>query len=410
MGISYSLKYREGENKSSFVGTWFSFFLLYISIYGTVSIYVDNILFRSLKDVVLLIMVAYGLLYCIRKELVHPLLTYVYVSLYVVSLTSLLISRDFLAMIYGVKITLLPIGMLYFGAVLANRLNIKKLLFCIYLLLVSSWLIQYFLGIERLMDLGFVYGVNIKHFYGLLRLPSTVGAPDNYALYIGIIGAWLSNHFNGRGRLILLVITTILVTLSTLRTAILFWIVYLLFIFFKRIKNTTAKGKSLSLSMVCFFSALIIMIAPLFIRTSYASTKSIIERVANWSSNIQPINSAEGIVGNGIGVVGAASRRIADLNINSLDYAVDNQYIAMYQQLGIAGLFFFVMLILMCCVLLKKREATESLAILTATAASCFVTNTIELFPFNILFWTLVGMNLNKGISIPNKERVRHSK
>ncbi|RED37056.1 hypothetical protein [Paenibacillus sp. VMFN-D1] len=371
---------------------FFIFFLFYITIYGTMSIFMANISLRSVKDLVLLIMVFYGFIYSFNHKLLSHLLIFIYGSLYLISLTSILVSHDLLSFIYGVKISLLPMGMIFFGPIIASHFNIKKHLVVIYLLLVTVWLIQYYLGIDRLMEMGFVYGVNIKHFSGQLRLPSTVGAPDNYAMYIALISAAINTKLRGKLRALFLILSTVLVILSTLRTAILFWLVYILVTVILKLVKSSTKMRSFITSIVCFMVSFGIMLLPVFTNTSYASSKSFIDRLTHWFDFVQPLNSVEGIIGRGMGIVGAASRRISDLNINSLDYPVDNQYIALFEQIGLMGICFVFFFMVVSAYLLYKKGSDEGLAILLATSFSCLVTNTLELYPFNVLFWALIGM------------------
>ncbi|MGM1050386.1 MAG: hypothetical protein ACQEXX_30290 [Bacillota bacterium] len=395
MNTPISLDARQGiGHKKDFIVFCFSIFLFYISVYGTLSIYMDNMSLRSIKDLILLLLVVYGVVSCFKRELLNPILLYVYLSLYLITFASVLVSRDVISLLYGIKITLLPMGMLFLGALIAKRLEVKKILLSIYFMLLIAWVLQYYLGVDRLIELGFVYGVNIKHFAGLLRLPSTVGSPDSYAIYIALIGALLNSKFKGKVRILFIIITTVFVVLSTIRTAILFWIVYNVFIIIQGLVKSKRKNQSLLLSMLCFTISIVILIVPKFSTTSYASTSSVADRLSHWFDNLQPLNGIEGFVGRGMGMVGSASRRISDLNLNSLDYAVDSQYLAIYEQIGLLGIAFFVLFLMVCVYLLFRKRAYEGLAILLATLLSCFVTNTMELYPFNVLMWLVIGMSI----------------
>ncbi|MEH7275312.1 hypothetical protein V7125_17005, partial [Neobacillus vireti] len=110
------------------------------------------------------------------------------------------------------------------------------------------------------------------------------------------------------------------------------------------------------------------------------------------------------------GAVGSASLRLADLGYNSADYAVDNQYLAIYQQLGLLGiiayLLFFTVIFFLLLTLSKKisnrnenieyiRSLRLAIGLILATSVSSFFTNIIEVYPFNLFLFVYIGMQLD---------------
>lgn len=63
--------------------------------------------------------------------------------------------------------------------------------------LISVWVLQYVIGIDELVNFGFIYGVNVIHFIGgLPRLPSLIGFPDGYAVLLAFLGFIIEKDTN----------------------------------------------------------------------------------------------------------------------------------------------------------------------------------------------------------------------
>lgn len=112
-----------------------------------------------------------------------------------------------------------------------------------------------------------------------------------------------------------------------------------------------------------------------------------------------------GMIGNGIGSVGAASRRTHMMGLNSSNFAVDNQYFSLYEQTGWIGLAYFLMLFMWLLVTLVRRMNASpysagsrlpqvAIALGAGVVAASMTTNVLELFPANVFFWMFIGIAL----------------
>lgn len=135
------------------------------------------------------------------------------------------------------------------------------------------------------------------------------------------------------------------------------------------------------------------------------STSSLLSRLQTWGSSLTSPFTMNGMIGNGIGSVGAASRRTHMMGLNSSNFAVDNQYFSLYEQTGLIGILYFVVLFMWIIVSLVKRmnklPASNSLrlpqvalALGAGVAVASLTTNVLELFPANVFFWMVIGMAL----------------
>ena len=156
------------------------FLLLYLSIYGLISIYVDNIVIRSLKDAGMLLLAVYTLVRVYRQQ-IHFLNLFLFLLGSIILLGSLnvLIGSSVVTLVYGIKITLLPLVMLFAGMFMAEQGGMyafARTNLVIFIMLIAGWCAQYALGIEKLITMGFIYGVNIKTTLRVSRvyLPSRI--------------------------------------------------------------------------------------------------------------------------------------------------------------------------------------------------------------------------------------------
>ncbi|MCI3927148.1 O-antigen ligase family protein [Paenibacillus sp. TRM 82003] len=388
-------------------------FLLYASVYGFVSIYVDNIAIRAIKDFYLLFLALLGMAAVYNQKGTMHIRSQILLftmGFSAIGLTGNLTMEGIVTYIYGLKITVLPLGMLYLGMLL-KKLNedYSKVCLIIYFAIIGAWVIQYNIGIPRLIsDFGFVYGVHVRNFVdGTARYPSLVGGTDAYAFLLAILSVILerSRLFDGKPIMqnIFRINSLIFLFLSTTRSAVVLWLVcQFVFIVWGFLKKKQIR--------TLYLSGFFILIPLIGLLVTFAadgngmfSNESLKARLVQWGQNVQPVLSAEGIAGQGLGEVGSASRRTADLGFeSSLDFAADNEYLALYQQTGIVGfLLWSILMILILRRMLRNLQSNEyaitGVALLMATMVSCFFTNTIELYPFNIFLWVTIGASLIQG-------------
>ncbi|WP_338788138.1 hypothetical protein [Metabacillus sp. FJAT-53654] len=401
---------------------------IYSTLYGTIAIYVDSLFIRSLKDLLfifLIIISLFKLVFSNENYRFVYLLLGLFISFCIFgSLDFIFIKKDLYTWVYGVKITYIPIAMFFVGYMLSKGINryLNYTFITLYFVIISVWVIQYVIGIDRLVTFGFEYGVNVKHFIGgLPRLPSLIGTPDGYAVLLAFLGFIIEKDKSiikkYKLRKLIGVITFIFLLLATIRTAILLWIIsqliYQLFTF--RIKSEKLQTLSIALSFIFFpFISLILLIMSAK-NTILLSTSSLKERINIWfeGSSGQNNLNLETFIGKGIGEVGAASKRLNSIGSNGSSYAVDNQYLAFYEQMGLLGIFVFLLFISIIFIIFVRRHNNNtifqlgslnliSISLLVGVLTSCLFTNTLEIFPFNIFFWFYLGMNVNE-FSINNK-------
>lgn len=237
---SPSLVQARSDAPSSVIMMLIHFLLLYLSIYGLISIYVDNIVIRSLKDAGMLLLAVYTLARVYRQQ-IHFLNLFLFIlaSLIVLGSLNVLVGSSVVTLVYGIKITLLPLVMLFAGMFMAEQGGMyafARTNLVIFIMLIAGWCAQYALGIEKLITMGFVYGVNIKNYLeGVPRLSSITYSPDGYAyalLMTGIIAEQTKLAVKHRSfRLMIQLLTIGFLLLSTIRSALLLWFVYQVVLF-----------------------------------------------------------------------------------------------------------------------------------------------------------------------------------
>lgn len=386
--------------------------LIYLSIYGLVSIYVDNIVIRSLKDVGMVLVSLYALSKVYRQQttFLNPFL-FVLGSVIVLGSLNLLMDSSVVTLIYGLKITFLPLMMMFTGMLFAKSggfYAFARTNFIILLLLIVGWLVQYSLGIEKLITMGFVYGINIKNYLeGVPRLSSITYSPDGYAYSLLITGLiaertkFAVKHNMFRIGIQLLTIGFLL--LSTIRSALVLWIVYQIVMFFLRIRKYNKKN-TLIVGITFIFLPLCVFIGIRMLNSyNLLSVSSLLDRFQSWGSELTSPVTMHGVIGNGIGSVGAASRRTHIIGLESNDFAVDNQYFSFYEQTGWVGVIYLsVLFVLLAVTLVRKMNLLPSsdklrlpqmaIALLVGIAAASLTTNVLEMFPANVFFWIVIGM------------------
>ncbi|RAI92349.1 hypothetical protein DET54_11056 [Paenibacillus pabuli] len=408
----HSYVYVKPESQYSLFNTTVHILLIYLSFYGLVSIYVDNIIIRSLKDVgmVLVAIFALGKVYRSQALFIRPFL-FILGSVIALGALNLLLGASVVTFIYGIKITFLPLIMMFTGMLISQCQGIyafARTNLIIFILLIVGWLVQYSLGIDNLISLGFIYGVNIKNYLeGVPRLSSITYSPDGYAyalLITGLIAERTKMALKHRFfRVIIQLLTISFLLLSTIRSALLLWFVYQIIMFFLQIRKYSKKNTLLIGVTFMLLPAAVFFGSRMLESKNLLSSSSLLDRLQTWGNSLTSPFTMNGVIGNGIGSVGAASRRTYMIGVNSSNFAVDNQYFSLYEQTGWIGIIYFIVLFMWIVVSLVKRMNTSTdssplrlpqmaLALGAGVAAASLTTNVLELFPANVFFWMLIGM------------------
>ncbi|WP_342554640.1 hypothetical protein [Paenibacillus sp. FSL R7-0652] len=402
------------ESKGSAYQVMFYVLLVYLSFYGLVSVYVDNIVFRSLKDVGMLLLAVVGMsrLYRGQPNFI-VLFLFLFSSILFIGSMNLLLGGSIVSWVYGVKVTFLPMLMLFAGMYIAEKKAIytfARTNLIILFLLITGWLIQYSLGIDKLISLGFVYGVNIKHYLeGVPRLNSITVSPDSYAYALLITGLIAEKVRTAEKYRLFQMFIRLLVfsflLLSTIRSALVFWIIYQIVTFVLRVRKYNRNNMLLLSAVFLLLPGAVVFGFRLMENYNLLSINSMLVRFQSWGSYLTSPFTMNGVIGNGIGAVGAASRRTHMLGLESRDYPVDNQYFSFYEQIGWIGIIYLVVLFAWMAACLHKRMISlpaadamrlpqMAIALLMGAAAASFTTNVLELFPGNVSIWLVVGMAL----------------
>ncbi|MEH7274734.1 hypothetical protein, partial [Neobacillus vireti] len=286
------------------------FFFFYVSVYGTLSIFQNSIIVRLSKDIMLAWLVFISLVWLVfnkKYPLKYSLLIIVgsLITILVVGMLSLLNGNSFMVLGYGIKITLLPMGAIVFGIYLkSKKYNLHRVLLIVFISLITAWAIQRGLGLERLMQMGFEYAVNVKHFNGnTLRLPSIVGTPDGYAFMLAIVGLMLEVSFLCKNRkklaIVVKVITVTFLILSTIRSALVLFLICQIVTYFQKIKIANGKFKYLYYSLSLFLLSLFTGLLPKIISSGFGllNTYSLFDRFNLWMNYLPSLGSKEGIIG-----------------------------------------------------------------------------------------------------------------
>ncbi|TYS17740.1 hypothetical protein FZC78_07725 [Rossellomorea vietnamensis] len=395
-------------------------FFFYISIYGTLSIFQDTILIRSIKDIALIVLILLSFIHIVLFKKYKSNIFIIFIisilgGIYLISFLSLLNGNSLVNLGYGIKISLLPMGGVLLGIYLKNKnIKIQSMLIVVFISLISTWTLQWFSGVDKLMQLGFEYAVNVKHINGIPRLPSSVGTPDGYAFLLAIIGVLLQVSLLGKNykkfAFIVMLLTLSFLVLSTIRSALLLFVFCQLIVYLKKVSTSKQTIKYLYFTLLSFLMVFSILILPIAFSSglSLFSRSSLVDRFSHWFSYLPSLTTSEGFIGYGLGVVGSASRRTADLGLNSTDYAVDNQYIAIFQQLGLLGLiayFLFFIIVIWKLLNLHKQAIVKNrtveverldfaVGLVLAVLVSGIFTNILEVYPFNLFFYVFIGMQL----------------
>lgn len=396
--MNYSSKLSEKPHRKIYL-----IFIFYISCYGTLSIFYDNSMFKISKEVFFIGLISISLYYIwlnnskTQQKIISEIIS---ILIIILLINYFFNSRElnFYIFAYGVKITVLPLMSIILGIYISlNKISIYKTLLIIWLMIIGVWLFQNQLGLNYLLNSGFKYGINVKHFFSdTLRLPSTVGTPDNYAFLLSLISCYLVFYTlkikKYKTFVLYFLISFIFIFLSTIRSALLF---YCIFIAISLLKTFYNFNKKYIYTLFIFISMILIVLLVTIPINPLISFSSSQERLQNWSSTVNPLFTIQGIVGNGLGTVGAADTKISLNTFDLKGNAVDNQYLALYEQVGIVGMIlFFLLFIRIFYFLENKKENSISISLIIALMVCSLFTNVLELHPFNILFGIMIGMEL----------------
>jgi len=404
------------------------FYIVFISFYGTISIFVDNPIFKLSKDIFLVSIGIYYISKFFLKKRVEKKTLIVISFLFLITVVSALNlinpgpGYNLTDFAYGIKTTILPMVGLLLGIFLKqSKMNIYKPLYFIFFLIIIGWICQRILGLDELMAMGFEYAVNVKNFGDNLRLPSLVGTPDAYAFLLSLTGILIEWDLRTKGRKgmanIFRVVTLLFLLLATIRSAMIFWFIYQICATLKSFFRLTPKRAYISIAFALFL-LLPIMFSGYYLlsNTTLGNSYSTQDRLSHWGDNLPSLFSKEGLYGKGIGSVGSASVSTSKLDSGNSRYAVDNQFFAIYEQLGILGVLsiasLFFLIIKGCIISNKNNFLNNGNELLVALAFSSMFTNCLELYPFNVILWIQFGMCYRTSYPIiePTSSKIKRAK
>lgn len=387
-------------------------FLLYTSVYGFLTLKTDNLVIKSGKEIVLALLLAYSLFKLSSAKILSKkgivIVVFLIISIMIIGFLGNSVNRDWVTFVYGFKITILPMLGLFLGITMTKlNVNLDKVSMVVFILIIIGWIYQQTQGLNALVAAGWEYGVNVKSFNAnTLRLPSFVGTPDGYAFLLCITGILLetSNMLKEKKiiQFVIKVTTLVFLVLATMRSALIFWFLFQLLMSWNLIASMKSKGKYLLLSIVCFSIPLGLLVFMQFVASSsLTSTSSLQDRLSHWGHFLSSPLTTEGLVGLGLGSVGSASRRTSQLGLSSMDYGVDNQLFAFYEQIGLLGTLVILMIAFHIIRTARRTYKTNNHAkiavfFLICTFVSGMFTNVLEVYPFNLLLWIAVGMGIQK--------------
>lgn len=282
-------------------------------------------------------------------------------------------------------------------------------------------IVQQLLGHERLHDLGYEYDSVIRSTGGLLRSFSTFAQPFQFAFFVAVallvgIPVALEDRSRRRNRLFLMAVPLLVVGMGTaiVRGALLGTVAGLVYLGFTRYRVLAHALVPLPVVAVLVVSS--------GVGGALLSSSSLEERASGWVTELtgQPLRP----LGQGIGTTGAtaelfenapaadtARARESDGGVASERYQADNQYVKVLIELGPIGLWLFACVVVAGAVAAHRtarglpatpgetgarrsdRGLAAGVAAATVGAAVAGVVATYwEIFPVDLLFWTLLGV------------------
>lgn len=239
----------------------------------------------------MLLLAFYTLIRVYRQQIdFMNLLLFVLASLVILGSLNVLVGSSVVTLIYGIKITLLPLVMLFTGMFMAQHgrmFAFARTNLVIFIMLIAGWCVQYALGIEKLITMGFVYGVNIKNYLeGVPRLSSITYSPDGYAyalLMTGIIAERTRMAVNHRSfRTLIQLLTISFLLLSTIRSALLLWCVYQMVLFIMSMRRYSRRNILILAFVFMAMPAAVFLGGRLLQSKNLLSSSSLLDRLQTW--------------------------------------------------------------------------------------------------------------------------------
>jgi len=270
---------------------------------------------------------------------------------------------------------------------------------------VGLW--QQWVGDARLNQLGYAYNDVIRFAGGRLRSFSTFEQPFPFGLFIMVVvlvclPVALQSSARLRNRLFLFALPVygLGILSSFVRAAVLGLAVGLLYLGITRYRIVLA---AIPLAVIAFA-----MLGGSVVEPTLSST-SLGARTDGWQENLSEVRANP--FGVGVGSTGAVADRLEDA-VPSVDevYYPDNTYYKTLYELGVIGLWLLVFL-LASAFLSVRRVATTATgeeqglvdgiaAVVLAAIVAGLVTNYLEIFPLDLVFWALLALAATSDASL----------
>lgn len=264
-------------------------------------------------------------------------------------------------------------------------------------------LAQQVAGPQRMIELGFQYGQQVRAAGGLFRTFSTFNQPFPFALFVMtslLVGGAVALADPGRRRNLLFLVCTpvmaVAMTTSIVRASILGLIIGMVWLGVLRFR--------ILLGVLGAAAAVLALAVPMFPAqrvSALISGSSLTERSDGWTAIFDSILKHP--FGIGLGSTGSAADSIAVAGGGKagVRYQPDNYYVKLLVELGPLGLWFFVTILVIALVgtiraaqRLTGPDAALALGVsasLVATVFASFVATYFEIFPLDVYFWLLLG-------------------
>jgi O-antigen ligase len=280
--------------------------------------------------------------------------------------------------------------------------------------------VQQFLGTDRLINLGYQYGLEIRSTGDMLRSFGTFNQPFGYALFLMLtiligLAVALADPRRRRSQVFFWLLPFLLVGMivSVVRASYLGLVLGMVFMGVLRYRKALAALGAVLLAVVP--AALLLL--PRGTLSTVLSGDSLATRADGWGVTWALI--VQHPLGAGLGSAGSAAQKIVtdalqlpDTLASRIDgatayslglpYQPDNYYIKLLVELGPIGLWLFVMFLAAALLSTTKvaqfalTDADSALAVgvgavLVAAAAASFVSTYLEIFPMDFYTWLLLG-------------------
>lgn len=278
--------------------------------------------------------------------------------------------------------------------------------------------LQQAIGAEGLHAMGYEYNEEIRFSGPFLRSFSTFIQPFPFALFLMVamlvaVAAALADPRRLRSRVTFAVLPLLALALGLtfVRAA---WLGLGLGLLVLGIKRHRA------LLMGVPVALLLVAVLPGSVATTALSDESSRDRLATWSENLGSVIERPG--GAGIGTAGSAAARALQEGAVSNDSGdllllPDNQYFKVLYELGVIGLWLFVLVLWSvyrgAAGVARGSTGRDAAlawgvtATIAAAAAASLMANVFEIFPVDLLLWTLIGIvSSGWGAAAPRTDEV----